>query len=236
MSDDDPGGARSDDRASSVGSPHWPRTLRCLPLYYINRDGEVENFDPEKAMGSWVVPDIGEVVWKIAPGRYVKFCPEYSEPEDAGEIVEPLLGRELTPSQKTWFADHGIDHTPDESIEAIAPKFRPEPKPQTDGGHEHVKSGVDQPPPPPRPIDYKAWGVALRKAGKRNPAALVEFMADKEEATAREIGEHVHGDKDASDDAIRMNVNRTNDALVELDSPLSFRFVSGYVYREISPK
>jgi hypothetical protein len=89
MSDDDPTG----------GSPPWPRTLRYLPLYFRNRDGEVDYFDPEETMGHWRAPDTDEVVWKIARGRYVLFHVVYSEPEKAGEIMEPLFGQELTRSE-----------------------------------------------------------------------------------------------------------------------------------------
>jgi hypothetical protein len=113
-----------------------------------------EEFDPEKAMGHWVARDDDEVVWKIAPGRYVLFRVKYSEPEDERELLEPLLGRELTPSEaKTWFADPRIGHTREEPIEAAAPKVRPEPAPamatvtvpnQPPGENQHVDSPNEQ--------------------------------------------------------------------------------------------
>jgi hypothetical protein len=56
----------------------------------------------------WVYGD--KVIWEIEPGRYVLFSLEYSEPVEDGEHWEPLLGRELSPSEVTfYFADMGID-------------------------------------------------------------------------------------------------------------------------------
>jgi hypothetical protein len=92
-----------------------------------------------------------------------------------------------------------------------------------------------QPTPPPK-LDVEAWVDELRKQGHANPAALVAYMADKTKATVQDVGQHVHGDKDASDDAVRKNVARTNDLLTPLGSKLSFQFTRGHVYRYISPK
>jgi hypothetical protein len=129
-----------------------------------------------------------------------------------------------------------VSPPPVEPIREDAPAVGPGPKHQPPGDHEHVESSGDRTPPPPPPIDYRALVAALRKQKKGNPALLVEYMAERDEATAEEIGKHVHGDASAEDDAIRRNIERTNDALASLGSRLWFKFALGYVYREISPR
>jgi hypothetical protein len=59
-------------------------------------------------------------------------------------------------------------------------------------------------------------------------------MADKETATAEEIGEGVHGNSQASDKAIGKNARETNDSLAGLEARLSFRFASGTMFRRIA--
>jgi len=86
------------------------------------------------------------------------------------------------------------------------------------------------------PIDFEDLAARMRKAKKRNSAMLVEYMADRTQATTGEVADRVHGDGNASLDAIRKNVERTNDFLAEIGSRLSFRFVSERVFREISPE
>jgi hypothetical protein len=84
-------------------------------LSFRNLDGEEEKFDPEEAMERWDFTDDDKVVWKIARGRYVLFHVVYSEPEKAVEVMEPLLGQELTHSEaQALFANHPSGHTPDE--------------------------------------------------------------------------------------------------------------------------
>jgi hypothetical protein len=88
---------------------------------------------------------------------------------------------------------------------------------------------------PPPAIDYEALAAEMRKQRKGTQAALVEYMADKPKAKGEEIAEHVHGDSEASDSRMWNNAKRTSDSLAELGSPLSFRFASGWMFREISP-
>ena len=88
----------------------------------------------------------------------------------------------------------------------------------------------------PPVIDYEALATALRKRRKRTPAALVEYMASRTEATAEEIAEHVHGDPSTGDNAIWNNAKRASDALASMGSPLWFRFASGRMFREIGPE
>lgn len=96
---------------------------------------------------------------------------------------------------------------------------------------------ADAPPTrEPGAIDYADIANRLRKAGKRTPAMLVEYMADKSHASPDDIAFWVHGNAQVSPDAIRKNVERTNDFLAEIGSRLSFRFVSERVFREISPE
>jgi hypothetical protein len=100
----------------------------------------------------------------------------------------------------------------------------------------HVGSVTDENTPGNSGIDFMALATALRKQGKNTQAELVEFMADKEEATAEEIAQHVHDQSEMSNSAIWNNAKRTTDSLAQLGSRLSFRFVSSRMYREISPK
>ena len=65
----------------------------------------------------------------------------------------------------------------------------------------------------PPAIDYKALAKKLRLDGKSIQAALVKYMADKEEADAEDIAEKVHGDEEASHQAMWNNAKRTSDSL-----------------------
>jgi hypothetical protein len=108
-------------------------------------------------------------------------------------------------------------------------------KPPTPTTTKPGDAGEDTNLPAP-PIDYAGLATKLRKAGKKLPARLVEFMADKEEAEGEQIAKHVHGDAETSDSAMWNNAKRTTDSLVALGSRLSFRFTSGRMFREISPE
>ena len=63
---------------------------------------------------------------------------------------------------------------------------------------------------------------------------LVEFMADKQEATVKEVAEYVHEHGDTAENTIRKNVQRTSESLAKMGSSLLFRMVSGRVFREIN--
>ena len=75
---------------------------------------------------------------------------------------------------------------------------------------------------------------ALLEQEKPTQAALVRFMADRKTATAEEVGDNVHGNSQASDKAIRKNARETSDSLAGIGSRLSFRFVSGTMFRKIA--
>jgi hypothetical protein len=94
-------------------------------------------------------------------------------------------------------------------------------------------SGSKSPPPP---IDFEDLATKLRMQGKGTQAALVEYMADKRKAKGDDVALHVHGDSETSDQAMWNNAKRTSDSLSALGSPLSFRFASGWMFREISPE
>lgn len=87
-------------------------------------------------------------------------------------------------------------------------------------------------------IDYKRFATSLSRRGKgmKNRAALVEYMADRDSAKYSEIKREVHDNPYVTDDAVRANVSRTNDDLIELEAPFSFRVATGYVHKVISPK
>ncbi len=89
-------------------------------------------------------------------------------------------------------------------------------------------------PPVTAEIDYQAIVTDLRKANKPTQSCLVEYMADKREATAEEVAVVVHGHSETSRNTIWANLQQTNKSLAKLGSPLSFRMASGRVFREIS--
>jgi hypothetical protein len=76
----------------------------------------------------------------------------------------------------------------------------------------------------------------LRKKKRRIPAALVEFMRDRESAEFEDIAQYVHGDSLTSEGAIRKNVERTNNYLIEMRSRLNFITRSSRVYKQESPQ
>lgn len=83
------------------------------------------------------------------------------------------------------------------------------------------------------PIDFNALVNALLEQGKPTQAALVRVMADRETATAEEIGDSVHGYSKAKDKTIAKNARETSDSLTKMGSRLSFRFASGTMFRRI---
>jgi hypothetical protein len=132
-----------------------------------------------------------------------------------------------------WLAEVpvGLTSPLENGPETVKPREAPaEPAAtQTEGETSRIQT-------PRLSVDFKALVANLRKQGKPLQAKLVEYMADKEEATAEEIAEHVHGEKQTSDSAMWNNADRTTKSLALLGSRLSFRFASGRMYREISPK
>jgi hypothetical protein len=72
----------------------------------------------------------------------------------------------------------------------------------------------------------------LRRKGKTTGAALVEYMQNRESAPFDEIAHHVHGDGQTGPNAIRQNIMRTNNALVEMGIPLRCTTSSEYVFKK----
>jgi hypothetical protein len=72
----------------------------------------------------------------------------------------------------------------------------------------------------------------LRHESKPIQAALVEFMLDRRRATFEDVVYTVHGNKKASDAAIKANCLRVNRAAAILAVPVRFRLRSGYVYKD----
>ena len=85
-------------------------------------------------------------------------------------------------------------------------------------------------------INFAALAAHLRKDRQPFWARLVEFMADKSKADLGDVGEAVHGDRYATEKAIRENARRTNLSLSEIQPALSFCVMSGHLFREISKK
>jgi hypothetical protein len=75
----------------------------------------------------------------------------------------------------------------------------------------------------------------LRKRRATTQAALVEYMKDRESAMFPEVASRVHGDDQTSDEAIRKNVDRANDALIERGVPIRFRTAAGHVWKDSLP-
>ncbi len=86
------------------------------------------------------------------------------------------------------------------------------------------------------PVDFAALAAELRKARKTRQATLVEYMADKPKATVDDVARDVHDNRHTSEKTIRENARQTNDSLANLGAQLSFRVMSGCLFREISPK
>ncbi len=76
----------------------------------------------------------------------------------------------------------------------------------------------------------------LRKKRARTQAALLEFMRDRESALFEDVAHTVHGDDQASDDAIRANVKRLNEALESRKLPIKLRVGSGFIFKEEHPE
>jgi len=172
-------------------------------------------------------------------GCYPIFMRTYIH-RDSGLLFVAVVSQLVTPHEPFRFFQASRDH-----IQRALAVFD---EPSRRRHMEFMGLGFDSPRPPeapaveaPKPheapaVDFASLASALRKDRKGTQAALVECFTDRTEATVDEIAREVHGDDDASDKAIRGNVARTNDSLVELGSPLVFRVASGRVYREISRK
>jgi hypothetical protein len=76
--------------------------------------------------------------------------------------------------------------------------------------------------------------MELRKRRAPNRARLVEYMRDRASAPIEDIARYVHDNEKTSDDAIRANIKRTNEDLMELEVPIQFRVASGYVFKDVS--
>jgi hypothetical protein len=153
------------------------------------------------------------------PGRTPREDRQAARPEAASEQPAPLTEGEPTdPANRSEtpidLAGVGTGGTP-----------------RGDRQDAELDASVGKDPPP---IDFIALVNALLFQGKPTQAALVRFMADKETATAEEIGERVHGNPQASDKAIGKNARETSDSLAGLEARLSFRFVSGTMFRRIA--
>ena len=97
-------------------------------------------------------------------------------------------------------------------------------------------SGTVTPIRPESLVDYAALAEVLRRQNKGVAARLVEFMADKSSAPCEDVAREVHGDKDTSEQTVRMNARRTSDELAKMGSPVSFRVTTGWVFKDISPE
>jgi hypothetical protein len=113
---------------------------------------------------------------------------------------------------------------------------------------EHIHSLLDKaevaartptPDPPPKQPAFSAPADPVSKSRRRKgglPTALIDYMKDRESATYDEIAFHLHGDKQASESAIRKNVERANKELGATASPIRYRCGSSTVYKETSPE
>src|SRR5271157_2000815 len=200
------------------------RVADWIPLYCSLRRSP----NPDKMWFATITPGIGRREERHIELSRVEMCCLLDLYECDEATRKKLLGDPPIVADNPQGGDVGRSDGPAVPAEIATPE------PETESTHpERV---VDQVPPSPRPsIDFQALATALRKESKSNQAKLVEYMADKEEATAEEIAEHVNGDSETSDRAMWNNAKRTTDSLAALNSRLSFRFASGRMYREISP-
>ena len=63
-------------------------------------------------------------------------------------------------------------------------------------------------------------------------------MKDRDSASidGDDIGERVHGNDQTSEEAIRANVKRLNEALEAKKLPIKFRVGSGFIFKEEQPE
>jgi hypothetical protein len=83
---------------------------------------------------------------------------------------------------------------------------------------------------PPR-TDFGALAEDLLRSGHGRSSQLVKFMEHRTAASFQDVIDGVFGD-DRSDEAIRSLVNRTNNALHELGSPLKFATKASQVLKK----
>lgn len=83
---------------------------------------------------------------------------------------------------------------------------------------------------------YDALIDDLRRGKATVQARLLEFMSGRDHADVSDVAEHVHGDRDTSDGAMRSNLNRVNRALESRGVPIRFKLASGRVYVEATQK
>jgi len=86
------------------------------------------------------------------------------------------------------------------------------------------------------PVDFAVLAAELRKARKPRQALLVEYMADKPKAAVEDVAKDVHDNRHTNEKTIRENARQTSVSLAILGARLSFRVISGWLFREISPK
>lgn len=166
--------------------------------------------------------------------------------------------REIDPERAAaWFAEYGVEpsDTLFEDLSGPTPEKEPAAPPRhepnvdrgsvgtteerTPEGQEHPRNpgeGRRRESGPGRPaIDYVALSDELLQGRQGNSAKLIDFMRDKKRATFLDVMEAVQG-RECADSTIRALVNRTNNRLAELGSPLRFITEEANVVKLIDPE
>ncbi|WP_169979473.1 hypothetical protein [Tautonia rosea] len=72
----------------------------------------------------------------------------------------------------------------------------------------------------------------LRRDGKPTQAALVAFMRGRDTADLSDVGHAVHGDSEATDKCISVNIGRVNRASEALGCSVRYRLSGGRIWKE----
>jgi hypothetical protein len=211
-------------------------------LVFEGRDDLLNRELSPEAAAYWIArfnqyelpPDLRHITTRTTDAAYPRLRPDWRL---ASKASAPSDDDRTAPGSAIRSTE-GVRTDPDPTPTAggaiePAPKGTPEKETAAAVPVSGTEAPSPAPPPAPPPIDFAALADALLFQGKPNQAALVRFMADKKTATAEEIGAGVHGNSKASDKAIGKNARETTDSLAGLGSRLSFRFVSGTMFRKI---
>jgi hypothetical protein len=154
---------------------------------------------------------------------------------------------EITSEEASLFFQWSNIDPPRQATKPLLAGEKSPAQPATPAGKDPSASGTESEPPTEPTPGGKTVAASvsatlpdivaeLRKRRARTRAALVEFMVDRNSAPFEEIGHHVHGDSQTSDDAISKNVERTNESLIAMGVPLRFSVAASYVFKEEQPE
>jgi hypothetical protein len=180
---------------------------------------------PDEAAGRWPV-DMARYRSSPVVGDVFPIC----EPNDIDAVHRPLERLRLLLEGQRQPAGDVVPETADASSPAAKLPGLVALSPPASGSKALVEL---HPAVVADPYDDLIGEMRLKRGTVR--PAFLEYMKTRRRATVEDISEHVHGDEQTSEEAVRKNVERVNEDLAGKSIPIRFIVGSGYVHKEDQP-